>query len=169
LSNSQPPKIAGVSRNIITKLFGCATIEQCQNIQKGSVIFRRISQWIALCSLGITFSIGYWINHFQGKAITYINEYDQLVSSKTIKWFYDAPSIQWIRDLIGYYSSIEKFHTFILIIITVLTVRWIYADSIVRGNGIRGFWIELGLILLVNFLIYTFFSSIWFYDFLLKI
>ena len=150
---------------MLTRSLRCSTLEQCREIQKGSLIFRRVSKWIALCSIGITCSVGYWVNKFQEKAIAYMNEYDRLVSSNLVKWFYHAPSTDWIRELIKFYNAVSLIQVFILVAVSAYTARWVYADSVVRR---KSFWFGLVLILAVNCMIYFVFSSWWFYQKLLN-
>ncbi len=143
-----------VNSNIFTKILGCSTVEQCRKIQKGNIILRRVGKWIALCSIGITCAVSYRIDYFHAKALKYIEDYDNLRNSRVVQWFYSAPPTDWIRELIKYYNTIDKIQNALLIFIVFLTIRWIYADSIVRGNRALGFWVELMLIALANYIIY---------------
>lgn len=108
------------------------------------------------------------MNFFQAKAIAYMDEYDRLVNSKMVKWFYTAPSTDWIRDLIKYYNAIGMAQTILLIVVTIYTLRWVYADSVVRGRNWIGLSGHLVLILGINFLVYFVFSSWRLYHLLLK-
>ena len=153
----------------LAKLLRCATLEQCREIQKGSLFLRRICKMAALGSIGLAMAVGHWVNFFQEKAIAYMDEYDRMANSKPLRWLYTAPPTDWIRDLIRFYNGIDTIQTALLISVTIYTVRWAYADSVVRGQRGLRFGFELTLILVVNFLVYFTFSSWWFYQLILKI
>ncbi|MCW1914338.1 hypothetical protein OJ996_12180 [Luteolibacter sp. GHJ8] len=159
--NHQEPSPAKLDSNPVTRLFRCSTIEECREIQKGSLIFRRLGRWLALCSIGITFLIGHWVDHFQQAVKSYMAKYELLLQSRSVKWFYDGelPSVAWIQELIHYYRVIDGVQSMILAGMAIFTMRWFYADSFVRRNSAKGFWVELSAIALANLSIYLLLTS----------
>ena len=78
--------------------------------------------------------------------------------------FHELPSIDWIRTLIKAYDAYDGLQTVILWIVTIYTIRWAYADSVVREKDINGFLRELGAIAAVNLALYLFISPLLFHQ-----
>jgi hypothetical protein len=148
---------------MITDLLGCSTIEQCRQVQKGSLLFKRLRKWIALSSIGVTYAVTYWIDHFQRLALEYINSYDAIVASRTfqwtVAWVATAPPTDWIRDLIHFLRLFDGLKGVVYILVVFYTLRWIYADTVVRDTGRKGFFLELVVVTAVNFILYFILTS----------
>lgn len=164
--NVELTNILNSNFQLVRKFLCCETKEQCEEIQKGSLLLKRISKLSVLFSIGISLFISDIINFLLDKTNSLLIDFqkmEEITSTCIYKWtfglFLETPNTgsskaNDIKTLIEILKFVDFIQFLLFISIVALSIRWVYADSRVNQNARLEFKSIMVIAAITNSVIY---------------